>query len=106
MQHLVDYVGSVLGCLELDLPSPVQEVGAGRLTERQNTRVVFCHLVERLSDREGEHAAGVGVHQALADVILNRRVIGYAQANVNVTLARRVALSDVDRAHRDAAPDR
>ena len=84
----------------------VQEVGAGRFAKLKHALVVIGHLVERLRDREGEHAAGVGVHQTLADVVLDCRVVGYAQTNVNVALARRVALGDVDRAHRDAAPDR
>ena len=49
---------------------------------------------------------GVRVHDRLADVVLDRRVVGHAHADVDVPLARRVSLRDVDRAERDAVPDR
>ena len=62
--------------------------------------------VHRLRDRVGEDAAGVGVHHRLADVVLDRRVVGDPQADVDVLLARRLALADVDRPHREAVPDR
>ena len=63
-------------------------------------------LVERLGDGHGEDAARVRVHHRLADVVLDRRVVGDAQADVDVALAGRLALGDVDRAHRDAVPHR
>ena len=69
-------------------------------------RVVVGVLVERLGDRHGEDATGVRVHHRLADVVLDRRVVGDAQADVDVALARRLALRDVDGAHRDAVPHR
>ena len=66
----------------------------------------FGDLVERLGDGEHEQPAGVRVHHGLADVVLDRRVVGDAHADVHVALARGVARGDVDRAERDAVPDR
>ena len=73
---------------------------------RQLDRVVVGRVVHRLRDREHEQPRGVGVHHRLADVVLDRRVVGDAQADVDVPLARRLALADVDRAHRDPVPAR
>jgi hypothetical protein len=55
---------------------------------------------------EHEQPARVRVHHGLADVVLDRRVVGDAHADVDVALARRVARGDVDRAERDPVPDR
>ena len=49
---------------------------------------------------------GVRLHDGLADVVLDRRVVGDAHADVDVLLARRVALRDVDRAEREPVPHR
>src|SRR5262249_31685926 len=48
----------------------------------------------------------VRVHHSLADVVLNRRVVGNSKPNVDVLLPGRMALGDVDRTERDAVPDR
>ena len=106
VQHLVDVVGDVLRRLELDLPGPVQEVRARRLAGLERAGVVVGDLVEGLGDGEDEQPAGVRVHHGLADVVLDRRVVGHAHADVHVALARRVAGGDVDRAERDPVPDR
>ena len=63
-------------------------------------------VVHRLGDREREQPAGVRVHHRLADVVLDRRVVGDAQADVDVALAGRLALGDVDRAEREPVPHR
>ena len=99
-------VGGVLRRLELDLPGPVEVVGAGRLADLEHAPVVVGHAVHRLCHGHHEHAAGVRVHHGLADVVLDRRIVGDAHPHVHVPLARRVALGDVDRAERDAVPDR
>ena len=84
----------------------MQEVGAGELAGREHLRVVVGRAVHRVRDREDERARGVRVHDRLADVVLDRRVVGDAHADVDVALAGRVPLRDVDRAERDAVPDR
>src|SRR5262245_52731489 len=84
MEHLVDDVGDVLRGLELDLPRPVQEVSARELADREHPRVVVGRVVHRLRDREDEEAGRVRVHERLADVVLDRRVVGDAQADVDV----------------------
>ncbi len=106
MEHLVHDMGDVLRRLELDLPGPVQEVGACELADIENLRVVVGRRIHRLGDGEDEEARRVRVHQRLADVVLDRRVVGDAQSDVDVPLARRVPLRDVDRAERDAVPHR
>ena len=63
-------------------------------------------LSNACADREHEQPRGVRVHHGLADVVLDRRVVGDAHADVDVALARRVARGDVDRAERDPVPDR
>src|SRR4051794_8371553 len=106
VEHLVDVVGDVLRRLELDLPRPVQEVRARELAGLEDLRVVVGRPVHRLRDRDHEEAAGVRVHDRLADVVLDRRVVRDAHADVDVALAGRVALGDVDRTEGDAVPDR
>src|SRR5438034_3999269 len=106
VEHLVHDVRDVLRRHELDLPRPVQEVGARNLADVEDAGVVVRLAVHRLRDRMDEDARRVRVHDRLADVVLDRRVVGDAEPDVDVALAGRVALRDVDRAHGDAVPDR
>ena len=65
---------------------------------------VVGEVVEGLGSQVHVAAAGVGVDQALADVVLDGRVVGHAHAHVVVHLAGGVVLGDVHGGQADAVP--
>jgi hypothetical protein len=82
----------------------MQVVASGQGARLRVPGVAVGLAIHRLGDREHEQAGGVRVHQRLAHVVLDRRVVGDPQAHVDVLLAGGVPLGDVDRSEREPVP--